>query len=85
MGHSNTQIGTAEVEQEKMTKIQQWTEIGQKLKESGIMKVKRDKSFWKGTVFTTGCYLVKEKASTEVFTGYNVGIRLVIVIQDRVI
>lgn len=49
------------------------------------MKVKRDKSFWKGTVFTTGCCLVKEKASTEVFTGYNVGIRLVIMIQDRVI
>lgn len=51
--------------------MQQCTEIGQKRKESVIMKVKRDKSFWKGTVITTGCSSchVREKASTEEFTG----------------
>ena len=51
--------------------MQQCTEKGQKRKESGIMKVKREKNFWKGTVITTGCSSchVREKASTEEFTG----------------
>lgn len=41
-GHSNTQIGAAEVEQQKeMKKMQQWTETGQKRKDSGIVKVER--------------------------------------------
>lgn len=71
-GHSNTQIGAAEVEQQKeMKKMQQWTETGQKRKDSGIVKVEREKSFWKGTVITIGCCCchVREKAGTEELTG----------------
>lgn len=60
------------MEQQKETKkIRQWTETGQKRKDSGIVKVKREKSFWKGTVIPIGCRCrhVREKAGTEELTG----------------
>lgn len=46
-------------------------EIGQKPKESGIVKAKRDKSFWKGMVIAIACCChIREKERIEVSIGF---------------